>query len=216
MLDKFEGMPPPETRIEHDAVGTLLALAGSFVPAFDLSKLPAPPGRTGSETKDISSARARYQMLIDQLPAATFMAWFENGRSELYVSSYIETLLGYTAAEWADSPILWYQRLHPEDRERWNEEFSSTVSFAQPFKGDYRFLAKDGRVVWIHGEAKVMCDESGRPCPVSPIRASERIPRVSRCDRESPRLSGNLRRWRLLITSTWSVHLAGPSASRQS
>jgi PAS domain S-box-containing protein len=163
MLDKFEETIPPEAGIEHDAIGTLLTLAGSFLPALDLSNLPAPPARTGSETKDISFARARYQMLIDQLPAATFMAWFENGRCELYVSSYIETLLGYTATEWSDSPILWYQRLHPEDRERWNEEFSSTVSFAQPFKGDYRFLAKDGRVVWIHGEAKVMCDESGRP-----------------------------------------------------
>ena len=163
MLDQVGEMILPETRIEHDAVGTLRALASSFLPGLDLERLSAPSGRAGSETRDISSARARYQILVDQLPAATFMAWFENGRCELYVSSYIETLLGYTATEWAENPILWYQRLHPEDRERWNEEFSPTVSFAQPFKGDYRFVAKDGRVVWIHGEAKVMCDESGRP-----------------------------------------------------
>jgi len=43
------------------------------------------------------------------------------------VSSYIETLLGYTATEWSENPILWYQRLHPDDRERWNKEFSRTV-----------------------------------------------------------------------------------------
>ena len=91
------------------------------------------------------------------------MAWFENGRCELYVSSYIETLLGYTATEWSENPILWYQRLHPDDRQRWNEEFSRTVSSAEPFRGDYRFLARDGRIVWIHGEVKVLYDESGRP-----------------------------------------------------
>jgi PAS domain S-box-containing protein len=154
----------PEIPFEGDAVETLLALANSFLPGLDLSRLPADPGITGSETSaGIGLAKARYQLLIDQLPAATFMAWFENGRCELYVSSYIETLLGYTATEWSDNPILWYQRLHPDDQQRWNEEFSRTVSSAEPFRGDYRFLARDGRIVWIHGEVKVLYDESGQP-----------------------------------------------------
>jgi len=154
----------PEIPCEGDAVETLLALANSFLPGLDLSRLSAHPGITGSETSTgIALAKTRYQLLIDQLPAATFMAWFENGRCELYVSSYIETLLGYTATEWSENPILWYQRLHPDDRQRWNKEFSRTVSSAEPFRGDYRFLARDGRIVWIHGEVKVLYDESGRP-----------------------------------------------------
>ena len=154
----------PEIPFEGDAVATLLALANSFLPSLDLPRLSAHSGITGSETSaGIALAKARYQLLIDQLPAATFMAWFENGRCELYVSSYIETLLGYTATEWSENPILWYQRLHPDDRQRWNEEFSRTVSSAEPFRGDYRFLARDGRVVWIHGEVKVLYDESGQP-----------------------------------------------------
>jgi PAS domain S-box-containing protein len=154
----------PEIPYEGDAVETLLALANSFLPGLDLSRLSAHPGIAGSETSTgIALAKTRYQLLIDQLPAATFMAWFENGRCELFVSSYIETLLGYTATEWSENPILWYQRLHPDDRQRWNEEFSRTVSSAEPFRGDYRFLARDGRIVWIHGEVKVLYDESGRP-----------------------------------------------------
>jgi PAS domain S-box-containing protein len=71
--------------------------------------------------------------------------------------------LGYTAQEWVEDPILWYQRLYPEDRSRWNKEFSRTIALAEPFKGDYRFLAKDGRVVWIHGEVTVVRDDAGRP-----------------------------------------------------
>ena len=58
----------------------------------------------------------------------------------------VETLLGYTANEWAENPIFRYQRLHPDDRQRWNEEFSRTVSSTEPFRGDYRFLSRDGRV----------------------------------------------------------------------
>ena len=147
---------------ESDALRTLLSLADAFLPENVLSRLSG--SEEGNATKaDIASPRARYQILIDQLPAATFMAWFENGRCELYVSTYIETLLGYTAEEWTENPILWYQRLHPQDRERWNQEFARTVSTAQPFKGDYRFLARDGRVAWIHGEVKVLYDESGLP-----------------------------------------------------
>jgi len=112
-------MSRPEIPYEGDAVETLLALANSFLPGLDLSRLSAHPGITGSETSTgIALAKTRYQLLIDQLPAATFMAWFENGRCELYVSSYIETLLGYTATEWSENPILWYQRLHPDDRQR--------------------------------------------------------------------------------------------------
>src|ERR1700761_3446532 len=157
-------MMRPGIPFEADAVDTLLSLANSFLSGIDLSRLSSYPGITGSETRDgIAQAQARYQLLIDQLPAATFMAWFENGRCELYVSSYIETLLGYTAKEWTENPILWYQRLHPEDRDRWTDEFSRTVSSCVPFKGDYRFLARDDRIVWIHGEVKVMQDESGYP-----------------------------------------------------
>src|ERR1700719_3138168 len=97
----------PEIPFECDAVETLLGLANSFLPDLDLARLSAHPGITGSErTAGIALAKARYQLLIDQLPAATFMACFENGRCELYVSSYIETLLGYTATEWSENPIL--------------------------------------------------------------------------------------------------------------
>jgi PAS domain S-box-containing protein len=88
---------------------------------------------------------------------------FENRKSEIYVSPHVEKLLGYTAKEWVEDPILWYQRLYPADRNRWNTEFSRTIALAEPFKGDYRFLAKDGRIVWIHGEVTVARDDSGRP-----------------------------------------------------
>jgi hypothetical protein len=66
MTDKVAEMIRPEIPVEHDAVGTLLALASSFLPGMDLSRLPALRERTGSETKaGISFARARYQMLIE-------------------------------------------------------------------------------------------------------------------------------------------------------
>jgi PAS domain S-box-containing protein len=155
-----------------EGVTALLELARAFAPDFQLPTLAAePPQGPASTPTDarMRKAEARYQTLVEQIPAVTFMASFENGLSEIYVSPHIETMLGYTAREWIDDPILWYQRLHPDDKQRWNQEFSRTVSWAEPFKADYRFLAKDGSTVWIHGEAKVVRDERGQPSFVQGI-----------------------------------------------
>ncbi len=162
----------PEVPEGMESVGVLLELARAFAPSFQLPTLVSTPPIAGSATASedrVRKAEARYQTLVEQIPAVTFMASFENGLSEIYVSPHIETLLGYTAREWIDDPILWYQRLHPADKQRWNEEFSRTVSWAEPFKADYRFIAKDGRVVWIHGEAKVVRDEFDQPSFVQGI-----------------------------------------------
>ena len=37
------------------------------------------------------------------------------------------------------------------------------MNSGEPFRADYRFLARDGRVVWVHGEAKLVTDDEGRP-----------------------------------------------------
>ena len=157
----------PEIPPDFDAVGTLLGLARAFLPSFELPSLVthsyAEPAASMAESRFLKP-EARYQVLLEQLPAVTFMAVFEGeGLSEIYVSPQIETLLGYTVREWTEQPILWYERLHLEDRDRWNIEFSRTVAWTEPFKGDYRFLAKDGHVVWIHGEAKIVRDPFGQP-----------------------------------------------------
>ena len=124
----------PEIPPDLDAVGTLLGLARTFLPSFELPSLVAQPyakpaGSSGE--KRFLKAEARYQVLLEQLPAVTFMAAFEEGLREIYVSPQIETLLGYTVREWTEEPILWYERLHWEDKDRWNMEFSRTVAWTE-------------------------------------------------------------------------------------
>src|SRR5207237_1410750 len=60
-------------------------------------------------------------------------------------------------------PVLWHRQLHPEDRLRWHEEFARTCSAGAPFRSIYRFVARDGNVVWVHGEAELVRDDDGRP-----------------------------------------------------
>jgi PAS domain S-box-containing protein len=111
----------------------------------------------------LAKAELRYRSLVEEIPAVTFMAALDEGINELYVSPQIVDLLGFTQREWLDDPVLWHRQLHPEDRERWHQEFARTCATAQPFRSVYRFLARDGRVVWVLGEAKVIRDADGRP-----------------------------------------------------
>lgn len=110
-------------------------------------------------------AEARYRTLVEEIPAVTFLAALDTSLafSELYVSPQIETLLGFTQDEWLEDPVLWYSQLHPDDRERWHLEFAQTCSTAVPFDSVYRFIARDGHVVWVHGHAKVVRDRNGDP-----------------------------------------------------
>jgi PAS domain S-box-containing protein len=91
------------------------------------------------------------------------MAAMDGGESELYVSPQIEELLGFSQKEWLNNPILWYTQLHPEDQARWHEEFANTCATGEPSQSIYRFIARDGRVVWVHGEAQMVRDASGMP-----------------------------------------------------
>jgi PAS domain S-box-containing protein len=141
-----------------EAEAALRMLAGPSGAAAPGERRPI----TGAEAQ-LRKAEARYRTLVEEIPAVTFMAALDEGINELYVSPQIEELLGFSQKEWLEDPVLWFTRLHPEDRERWHLEFARTCATAEPFRSVYRFIARDGRVVWVHGEAKVFRDEDGRP-----------------------------------------------------
>jgi PAS domain S-box-containing protein len=141
---------------------------GSEFPVeISLSPLPTETGPHAISTiRDISEKRrleARYRTLVEEIPAVTFLASLDGGLSEIYVSPQIEALLGFSQKEWLENPTLWYTQLHEDDRRRWDQEFARTVNSAEPFRSIYRFRARDGRVVWVYGEAKVGRDSDGHP-----------------------------------------------------
>jgi PAS domain S-box-containing protein len=126
------------------------------------SALGIAPSDDSSESR-LRRAEAKYRALVEQIPAVTFMAPLDGSTNELYVSPQIGELLGFSQQEWFDDPVLWYRQLHPDDKQHWEDRFSRTVISGEPFRADYRLIARDGRVVWVHGEVKVVTDDAGRP-----------------------------------------------------
>jgi PAS domain S-box-containing protein len=147
--------PPGKTLTHQEAEELLVRMAGL------LSAGQRPTG--GAVESQPHRAEARYRALVEQIPAVTFMAPLDGTTSSLYVSPQIEELLGFSAREWLDEPFLWFRQLHPDDQARWTEDFARSCFTGERFRAEFRFLARDGRVVWVHGEAKLVTDDSGIP-----------------------------------------------------
>ncbi len=105
----------------------------------------------------------RYRMLVEQIPAVTYICEFSPEAPFLYVSPQIERMLGYPAARWVAEPELWSERIHPEDRDRVLRNESRSFQSAEEYEGEFRMIAADGRVVWVWERDTVIRDELGRP-----------------------------------------------------
>src|ERR687890_582718 len=111
----------------------------------------------------LGDAEQRYRTLVEQIPAVTYIDPVDDPDTSLYTSPQIEQMLGYTPQEW-QTEKLWPKRLHPDDRERIlaaDKRFEA--GDGEPFREEYRLLAKDGSVVWVREEAMLVRDEAGEP-----------------------------------------------------
>lgn len=120
-------------------------------------------GRGKRAIADAPNLEAKYRALLEQIPAVVFMAYLDRGISEAYVSPEIEAALGYSREEWLEDPVRWYQHIHPDDKQRWSLEAAGMFLSGKPLRSAYRVMARDGRIVWFHCDARMMRREDGRP-----------------------------------------------------
>src|SRR6185369_2332248 len=108
----------------------------------------------------LQKSEQRYRALIDQIPAVVYVddASTTPGRTE-FLSPYIQTMLGFTPEEWIEGgEELWKERLHPDDRNRVLDEYQRAIQNDEPIDIEYRILAKDERIVWVHDQATTLRD----------------------------------------------------------
>jgi PAS domain S-box-containing protein len=109
-------------------------------------------------------AEVRYRTLAEQLPLITYVDTpYSSDEAAAYVSPQAEDILGYSLAEWEDDPHFFVEHLHPEDRDRVREAQRVARESGNALEVEYRFMAKDGRVVWLQDSYTVVRDETGRP-----------------------------------------------------
>jgi PAS domain S-box-containing protein len=93
----------------------------------------------------------------------SYMAYLDRGIGEAYVSPQIEAALGFSQEEWLEDPVRWYSHIHPDDKQRWSTEAAEMFLTGNPLRSAYRVVARDGRVIWFHCEAKMIRKADGEP-----------------------------------------------------
>jgi PAS domain S-box-containing protein len=102
----------------------------------------------------------RYRTLIDTVEGVVWEVDVPTFRFT-FVSSQAERLFGYPLAQWYE-PDFWGSHLHPADRE-WAIQFCLVETRAQRAHAfEYRMIAADGRVVWVHDLVSVVLVD-GKP-----------------------------------------------------
>jgi PAS domain S-box-containing protein len=105
-------------------------------------------------------SEARYREVFEQLPALVYIEM--DGGGWVYESPRVEEIFGYTPEE-AGQPGFWKTLIHPDDRERVLAEDERVERTGDPWRMEYRKLARDGRVVWVRDHAVLVRGEPGEP-----------------------------------------------------
>lgn len=157
---------------EETAVAVMKAGASDYLLKGNLKRLPAVVER---ELREAAERRARrdaerrqheaeenYRILVEEIPAVTYIAALEEPFPMKYISPQVESLTGFPPAKWSAQPDLWMRQLHPEDRERVLGELRNSKATGERFIADYRFLTREGKVQWWHDHARIVRDGEGR------------------------------------------------------
>ncbi|MBA3737081.1 MAG: PAS domain-containing protein [Actinobacteria bacterium] len=112
---------------------------------------------------DLRSEAVKFKSLAERIPAVVYIEG-EGGSDDapFYMSPQYEKLFGYTPDERQANPTLWRELLHPQDRERAIEAAKRSYEEGG-FSEDYRMVARDGRIVWVHDETVLIRDDEGNP-----------------------------------------------------
>jgi PAS domain S-box-containing protein len=96
------------------------------------------------------------------LPAIRYVEALDTGEVTS-IGPEVESMLGYTQEEWMGDANLWMDRVHTADHDRVVQACIHANERREPFREEYRMIARDGRVVWILDEAVLVRGSRGQP-----------------------------------------------------
>lgn len=108
--------------------------------------------------------KERLQFLLTSSPAVIYARQPEADYRATYISSNIETVLGYPSEEFL-TQRFWIDRIHPEDRERIFAALPALFELGT-HHDEYRFLHRNGCYIWIRDELCLVRNEQGNPVEI--------------------------------------------------
>jgi diguanylate cyclase (GGDEF)-like protein/PAS domain S-box-containing protein len=116
-----------------------------------------------SSPRDPATAEALWRSLVEQIPAITYIADFDERGTLTWISPQIETFLGQPPGEILEDQDVWYELIHPDDVERVKAEELRVFEAREEFDIEYRMVARDGRVLWVRERDSIVRNADGAP-----------------------------------------------------
>ena len=122
-----------------------------------------PIDRAETVDRALADAEARYESLVEQLPAVVYIDTHEETPITIYVSRQIERVTGYLPEEWIQDPELWLRVVHPEDRGIMRCDWPLHLEGEEEAANEYRVVHRDGHVLWVRDVARLVHAADGTP-----------------------------------------------------
>jgi diguanylate cyclase (GGDEF)-like protein/PAS domain S-box-containing protein len=121
-----------------------------------------------------------------------------------YVSGNAERILGYPVADWLE-PGFWADHIYPQDRDQAIQYCVACTGRLDDHDFEYRFIARDGRTVWLRDIVKVV-EENGKPRMLRGLMLD-----ITASKQAEAALRDNEQLWKLALESTgdgvWDWHV---------
>ncbi|MBC7993851.1 MAG: PAS domain S-box protein [Rhizobacter sp.] len=108
--------------------------------------------------------RSSQERFLDLVSSVDGIFWESHAQERrfTYVSEKAEAITGYTMAQWME-PLFWSSHLHPDDYERGLAEVAAVQGGGGSQVIQFRFMAPDGRVIWMSSLVTLVPTEGGPP-----------------------------------------------------
>jgi PAS domain S-box-containing protein len=111
---------------------------------------------------ELQAAESRYRMLVERLPAITYIAEVGALGRWHYVSPQIYSMLGFSQEEWTSASVPWLSRIHPDDVDTALAAEKQVQENGAIYQAEYRMYARDSRMLWFRDEAVLMSSKGGQ------------------------------------------------------
>jgi PAS domain S-box-containing protein len=126
--------------------------------------------RKDAESK-AEAAEDRFRTLAERGPAVvySFELAYEDEDSPPsvrvpYVSPQAAELVRYPIDRWLEKPKVWFEMIHPDDRDRLARAMEHNLRTGEPWTLRYRLIRSDGTVIWLLDTGRMLeRDPRGRP-----------------------------------------------------
>jgi len=97
----------------------------------------------------------KFRLLANNIPGVVYLSKNDAYFSKIYLNDQIEKLTGFPKSDFLSNKLLFYNILHPDDKEKIVNAQRECLAENKPYHFVYRIIRKDGQLAWVEefGEA---------------------------------------------------------------